>query len=74
MSFKEFEKHLKGIKYKVKGDWDIRLKHGTKPETIQKIIDVCKEHLVIDWHIIYPEETEKELEPDIEVYWDRKNG
>ena len=73
MKFKEFEKHLKGIPYTASDEWTIDLPHGTKQEVIQKVIDICKDLLIIDWHIIYPEPTEFCPEPRITIYWDRND-
>lgn len=72
MTFKEFEKHLKDIKYTVNGDWDISLSYDAKPERVQKLIDICREHLILDWHVIHGEVTEEIPEPDIRIYWDRR--
>ena len=72
MTFKEFEKHLKGIKYTANGAWDISLPYESKD--VQKLIDICREHLIVDWHITYPEPTEDVPNPTIFFYWDRTDN
>jgi hypothetical protein len=74
ITFKEFQKSLKGIDYKVMGDWDIMLPFNTSRETIQKIIDASRENLVVDWHIKYSEITEEVTEPKVNFYWDRRKS
>lgn len=74
MKFDEFQKLLKGIKYRVIQEWDIALPFNTDQETIQKILDICREHLLVDWHVVYPDPTELTPEPETNMYWDRKNN
>jgi hypothetical protein len=73
MTFNEFKKELKGIKYRSKKDWEIFLPYDTKRETLQIVIDKCREHLLLDWHIYYKDETEEDKTPDIEISWNRKD-
>ena len=72
MSFNDFKKELKDIKYRSEKDWEIFLPFNTKREKIQFIIDKCREYLLIDWHIIYTEVTEKIPEPEIFMWWEKK--
>jgi len=72
LKFNEFKKLLKGIKFKVVKEWNITLPHHTPRETIQNILDLCRENMLLDWHVIYPEPTGKDPEPEIKIYWDRK--
>ena len=72
MNFKDFKKELKDIKFKSKKDWEIFLPYGAERETVQSVIGFCRKHMIVDWHIIFPSPTEKEPEPDIRIYWDRK--
>ena len=69
MTFNEFKKELKGIKYSSKKDWEILLPFDTKIEVLQTIIDKCKENMLLDWHRVHGG-VERE---DILFYWDRKN-
>jgi len=70
MNFKDFRKQLKGIKYKSDKDWELFLPFNTKAETIQKIITVCRENLIVDWHIVFGEVTKQIPEPETRMYWD----
>jgi len=69
MTFKDFEKELKEINYKVNSDWSIALPYHNKID-VQKIIDICRAIQVIDWHVFYTEETEENPKPDILMTWD----
>ena len=73
MTFAEFKKELSGIKYSSKKDWQIFLPFDTKRETLQKILDICKEHLMVDWHVVYGNETVENPSPEIKIFWDRKD-
>jgi hypothetical protein len=70
MKFKDFQKELKGIKYRSEKDWEILLSFNTKREMIQVILDKCREKMLTAWHIIYSEPTEQVPEPEIRMYWD----
>ena len=72
MNFKDFKKELKKVDYKSKKDWEIFLPFDVTREKIQSVIDLSREHMLVDWHVIFPEITEKVPEPDIKIYWDRK--
>jgi len=73
MNFSEFTKELNGIQYKSDKEWEIFLPYDTKREEIQKIIDVSREHLLVDWHIIFGDITEENPTPYIKMCWDRKD-
>jgi len=72
MTFKEFQKELTniGIVYMVADEWHIRLPY--KRDDFQKIIELCRKHLLTNWHIYYVEETENNPRPDVFMSWDRK--
>ena len=73
MKFEEFHKKLESIKHEVIGKWDISLPFDTTSETIQKIIHICRENFIVEWHIIYKNPTNMIPEPAINIYWDRKD-
>ena len=69
MKFEDFKKQLNGIKYAGVVEWKINLPFKTKQETIQKLLNICRDNLTVNWHIYYPEPTEQNPEPDIEITW-----
>ncbi len=71
--FKEFEKALRGIRYHSITDWEILMPFNTKPEMLQRVIQKCREFLLIDWHVTFADPTEENPEPEIRMYWDRMN-
>lgn len=73
MNFSEFKKELKNINFKSDKEWELFLPYDTKREIIQKIIDKCREHLLLNWHIIFGEESELVPQPYIKIYWDKNN-
>ena len=72
MKFDEFQKKLESIKYEVIGKWDISLPFNTTSETIQKLILICRENLITEWHMIFKQPTDANPEPNINIYWDRR--
>ena len=72
MKFDELEGKLKDIKYRVIDEWDIMLPFNTTAETIQKVIGICRNNLLTDWHIVYKDPTKMTPEPEVNIYWDRK--
>ena len=74
MNFKEFEKELKDIKFKSKNEWEIFLPFNTEQKTIQSVIDISKHHMLINWHVIFTDPTDKKPEPDIRIYWDQNKS
>jgi hypothetical protein len=73
VNFKEFEKELKGIRYRSIADWEILMPFNTKPEMLQRVIQKCRDFLLIDWHVIISDPTEENPEPELRMYWDRMN-
>lgn len=67
MEWKEFEKRLKGIKHKVIKDWYIELPFESD---YRPVINTAKEPLLLTWHVIITEVTEKYPKPPIKIYWD----
>ena len=55
--FKTVKKALakKKVKFTSKRSWEIFLKHGASHEEIKSVLEVCRELLVTDWHIYFPE-------------------
>jgi hypothetical protein len=70
IEFKDFQKEIKGIKYRSKKDWEMFLPFNTSKEDIQTIIDQCRKDNITNWHIIYSEVNDKIPEPEIKIYWD----
>ena len=64
----EFKKN--GIIFKSKKDWEIFIPFLCGDD-IRNIIMICRENLIIDWHIIFGEITDECQEPDVKIYWDR---
>jgi len=61
---------IKFRKGKSKDSAEIFLPFKTSTEDIQSIIAACREEVLISWHIIFPEPTEKVPEPEVRIYWD----
>lgn len=74
ITFEEFLKLLtrNSIRFTVSSDWSLLLPNSTRQSTVQKLIGLCREHLLVTWHIVYPEPTEEFTEPDIQVWWEQK--
>ena len=72
IKFKEFQKELEEIKYRSEKKWEIFLPFDTSREVIQTIIEKCRKHYLTNWHIVYPEPTNKIPEPEVEMFWDKK--
>lgn len=70
---KEINAELKGIGVKSTQEWEIFLP-GKKvdQQVIDKIIKICRNHMIIDWHIYFGEETEECPNPEVRITWDRK--
>ena len=73
MKFADFQKKLKGVRFRVVDAWSFGLPFGTDREKIQIIIDICRDNLIVDWHIVYVQPTEAVPEPEISIYWDRND-
>jgi len=76
ITFKELKAEIKKeVKLSIKSvsnkDWEIFLPFKTSASDIQKIFNICRKHLLVNWHIYIPEETEGDSKPDIKFWWDK---
>jgi len=74
MNFNDFQKKLKGIKYRTEKEWEIFLPFSTSTETVQKIIAICRNDMLINWHLKIPEVTEEIPSPELRMYWGNREG
>ena len=59
----------RSIKFKSTKEWELYLPYNVTNDHIWGIMAVCRELLTPNWHIIFPEPTDKNKEPDVHVWW-----
>jgi hypothetical protein len=74
MNFNDFQKKLKNIRYRTEKEWEIFLPFSTSTETIQKIITICRNDMLINWHLKILDSTEEIPEPELKMYWGSREG
>ncbi len=70
IQFKDLLTKIDGIKYRKGKEWEIFLPYDTDATTVHSIIAACRELLMVSWHIVFAEPTNKIPEPEIHIYWD----
>lgn len=82
IEFKQITEFLDsvGIVYRSPEEWKLYLPRDTSREKVQSIINKCRDLLLTNWHIIYPDypfqfadEPDPAPPPDIFIYWDVKS-
>lgn len=73
MKFEDFKKSLKGIEYKSGKDWEIFLPYSARHDDVKKVIEICRNHLMVNWHLNIPEPTPEIPEPEIKMWWEKSS-
>ena len=50
-------------------DWEIYLPHSPAI-AVQNVIRVCRNYVMVNWHVVFPEATKNNPQPEIHIYWE----